>query len=332
MKASFALHGNEIDWTALKATMPHRFTCVFRDRLVDIAATSPRATALLRRVYRHFIETGAHARDAGALILIESSTAQAEALAGRLGRSAQSLDGYLLVANWLDFGLRIESLPLLHYYASKLLRLHVVERWDAETVTLHAASLRGPGGGFLLVGEAAAGKTTLTMRLLDDGFRYCADDTSCIRRADLACLPFPMSFIVRANAATGVPNAPALRGREPDIALLDEPRWLLERWDAVSTAFMPDTLYFASSDRADGEEVIRPMRKADAALALLRNLVMPLGADAESFSTAPRNFDLACRLAETCRCATLQTSDLDRAHRAILADHRAHRTVERIAV
>ena len=64
------------------------------------------------------------------------------------------------------------------------------------------------------------------------------------------------------------------------------------------------------------------MPQADAALALLRNLMMPLGADADAFTIDPLNFDTCCRLAEACRCLAVNTVDLDRAHDVIVADYR----------
>jgi hypothetical protein len=336
MRASFALPGGAADWGSVGARLPAHLALDFRGAAVEVAATSEAAIATLRRVYRHFVVEGGVGAGPSPdrLVLLEAGTAEAASLAGRLGRDPHTLDGHLLLASWLGWGLRIEGSGLLHYYTSKLLRLRVAERWDAVIATLHAASLRAPtGGGLLLIGEAAAGKTTLTLRLIEDGFRYCADDTSCIRRSDLACIPFPMAFIVRGDRVTGVPREPALRGRPPDLALLDEPRWLLERWDAVGVPFRPDALYFVGPQPGDAAEVLRPLRPADAALLLLRNLVMPLGADAEAFSTAWPNFDLACRLAEACRCLTVDTSDLDRAHRAILSDYRAGaEPLQRVAV
>ncbi|AXK82135.1 hypothetical protein DW352_17340 [Pseudolabrys taiwanensis] len=325
MKAAFALPSDLESGADIVGRLPSHFALDFCGAPVDIASTSDRAIATLRRVYRHFLDTtheaaGGSERDT--LLLIEEGTAEATTLAAALGRDAKDFDGHILIASWLGQGLRIANHALLHYYASKLLRLRIVERWHPEVVTLHAASLSAPwGGGLLLLGEAAAGKTTLTLRLIDDGFRYCADDTTCIRRRDLACLPFPMAFIVRGDLTTGLPGPSALRGRAPDLSLLDEPRWLMERWDAVGMPFQPTTLYFVARDPARAAGDIRPMPQADAALALLRNLMMPLGADADAFTIDPLNFDTCCRLAEACRCLAVNTVDLDRAHDVIVADY-----------
>lgn len=324
MKAAFTLPDTRTN--GLAASLPARFGLDFRGAGIRVAATSERAIATLRRVYQHYVVPEDHIRDPGSdeLLLLEEDTSQAGAVAAALGRRKVDLDGHLLIASWLKRGLRIEGHGLLHYYSSKLLRLRVVERWLPDIVTLHAASIGGPDGfGFLLLGEAAAGKTTLTLRLIDAGFNYCADDTSCIRRADLTCLPFPMTFIVRADLATGAPRHPELSTRPPDLALLDEPRWLLDRWTAVGRPFRPTALYFVAPDGRDGA-VLREMGQIDAALALLRNLVMPLGADAAAFTADPANFDLCCRLAESCRCVSVDSSNLDAAYEAITADYHDH--------
>ena len=325
MKAAFALPAAMGNGADISRRLPSRFTLDFRGALVDIAATSDRAITTLRRVYRHFLLTHDGMGDAQRdfLLLIEEGTPEAEALAAALGRDAATFDGHLLVASWLGWGLRIANHALLHYYASKFLRLRVAERWHPDIVTLHAASLSAPtGGGLLLLGEAAAGKTTLTLRLIEDGFRYCADDTTCIRCHDLACLPFPMAFIVRGDLATGVPWPSDLRRRPPDLSLLDEPRWLMERWDAVGIPFQPQALYFVAPDPARAAGEIRATPQADAALSLVRNLVMPLGADAGEFAFGLSNFDVCCRLAESCRCLAVNTANLDRAYSAIVTDYR----------
>jgi hypothetical protein len=325
MKAAFALPAGVAGWADISCRPPRKFTLDFAGALVDIAATSDRAVATLRRVYRHFLLAGDgppdEARDF--LLLIEEGTAAADALAAAVGRETATFDGHLLVASWLGWGLRIANHPLLHYYASKFLRLRVVERWHPDVITLHAASLNAPaGGGLLLLGEAAAGKTTLTLRLIEDGFRYCADDTTCISCADLTCQPFPMAFIVRGDVSTGMPGPAALRRRPPDLSLLDEPRWLMERWDAVGMPFRPQALYFVASDRGGAAGHVSAMPQADAAFGLLRNLVMPLGSDADAFAGDPANFDVCCRLAASCRCLAVNTADLDRAYHAIAADYR----------
>ncbi|HXZ00015.1 MAG TPA: hypothetical protein VEI03_08425 [Stellaceae bacterium] len=322
MKLCFALPDGANLARELAPSLPCRLLLDFDGAAVEAAASAPALIDRLRRVYRHFL-VGARAPRSRHLLLLEPGSAAAAILARRLGRAP--LDGHVLIADWLPWGLLIDGAALLHYYASKLLRLWVVEQWHETAATIHAAALGAPeGGGLLMVGEAAAGKTTLALRLIERGFRFASDDTSCIRRRDLACLPFPMAFVLRADRETGRPATVALDGVAPHIALLDEPRWLHERWDAAAEApFHPTALYFLDREAGIGAAEAETLPAAEAALLLVRNLVMPLGADAEAFSAAPENFDFACRLAAGLRCARLDTSDLDGALQALLADWRS---------
>lgn len=319
MKSCFARPGHGDLLAEVSAKLPETLSLDFNGARLAVSATSARPLANLRRVYRHFLSARTAAPDAR-LVLLEAGSEATLSIADAHGHVARDMDTHLLLADWFDWGLRIANHALLHYYASKLTRLWVVERWDADAVTLHAASLSdGTGGGMLLIGEAAAGKTTLTNSLLQRGFRYCSDDTSCIARRDALCVPFPMAMISRSAGSYG---------QKPDLQLLDEPRWLIERWDAVGVPFRPRALYFLS--RGTAGPVVQPLQPAEAALMLLRNLVMPIGADAELFAAEPANFDLACRLADGARCANVMNFDPDRTLRAVLDDYQGAVLQERL--
>ncbi|MBV8368594.1 MAG: hypothetical protein JO036_06615 [Candidatus Eremiobacteraeota bacterium] len=294
MKACFAIPNREALFAQCARRAPVRAAFEFFGAAVEVRASSEALIERLRRVYRHF--SVARAVPSARLILLEPGA---------------GFDDYVLLADWFGWGMRIANDALLHYYASKLLRLWVAERSDPEYATLHAASLAGPsGGGVVLIGEAAAGKTTLTLRLLERGFRYLSDDTTVIRRRDLTCVPFPMAFVLRAGEG------------QPDIALLDEPRWLLERWDASGAAFAPTVLYFLGDHPALGPGGFRRISPVETALRVLRNLVMPLGSDASAYTAAPQNFDFACRLALAADGTEMSSNDLDRALDALVADYR----------
>jgi hypothetical protein len=327
MKACFRVVDGARLTAELAANLPCRIVLDFDGAVVEVAATTPQLIDRLCRVYRYFLVDPMTLANpvAARMVMIEAASDEAQAFARRRGRrDADSMfAGHLLLADWLAWGMLIESGSLLHYYASKLLRLWVVGRWDAQVATFHAASLSGPeGGGILLIGEAAAGKTSLTLRLIDHGFRYCADDTSCIRRSDLTCIPFPMAFVLRADRETGQPRIVELHGRPPDIALLDEPRWLFECWDSVGAPFRPTHLYWLGASNGAASRGTEVISIAQTALLLLKNMVMPLGADAEAYLATEDNFDLSCRLAEVTESREIDTSDLDVAFENILCDFR----------
>ena len=68
-------------------------------------------------------------------------------------------------------------------------------RSDHSAFALHAASLMRGGKGLLLCGEPGAGKSTLTVRLVDAGFRYAGDDVALIG-ADgmISGIPFALTL------------------------------------------------------------------------------------------------------------------------------------------
>lgn len=293
---------------ALPASLPLEF----HGTGFEVSATSEEAIARLRRVNWYF-RCPAIPSAVRRMIVLEHGSEAHMALSRELrpSRGERRLPGHLLVAEWFPWAISIADSGLVHYYSSKMLRLAVVDALRATYVTLHAASLVAPGGGgLLLVGEAASGKTSLTLRLLDHGFRYCADDTSCIARDDVACVPFPMSFIIRADLKTGRPNVAELAGKPPDIELLDEPRWLLDRWDAVGQMFQPTHLIFLGAASLPPGDT-RPVNPANAALRLLANVVVPLGADPESEVGSLEDLDVACRLAESVDSHEANSTDLD---------------------
>ncbi|MDJ0626795.1 MAG: hypothetical protein QNJ44_00935 [Rhodobacter sp.] len=272
-----------------------------------VAATSETALARLARVNHYF--RGGGVDGAQVMVLAEAGTRGWSQAADLLGAPQLDPTAHLLMASWFPHALQIRDATLLHYYSSKLLRLAVAAEHRDKIVTLHAASLEAPNGrGLLMVGEAASGKTSTTLDLIEHGFRFLSDDTSCIRRNDLSCLPFPTAFIIRGDLQTGEPMLAGLAGKPPDIALLDEPRWLWERWDAVGRTVAPSVLlFFGTPGLAPGE--VRPIPASDAALRLMGNIVVPLGADPETAVGDFTDLDTMCSLAERATCYEANAQD-----------------------
>ena len=303
----------------LAGPLPARARFDFYGVPFEAAASSEGpALAHLRRVYSYFLreEEETAAAPAHRLLILEDGSPQRAAFLRAQGRE-DAASGDLLVVDWFDWALILESEALLRYYASKLLRLGVVAALEGEFVTLHGASLQADGGGLLLVGEAASGKTSLTLGLIERGFRYSADDTTCVRRRDLCCVPFPMPFVVRADLSTGRPPLPELASRRPDIEVLDEPRWLVERWPFVASEFHPTCLVFLGPEGgAPGEA--REIAPSESVLEVLRNVIFPLGADLGRFDPFGADFGFAADLVAGAKCLRLNTQDLGKAFDTVL--------------
>lgn len=77
-------------------------------------------------------------------------------------------------------------------------KAHLTERLirsDRWVFALHAASLANCGTGLLLCGQPGAGKSTLTLQLVDAGFQYAGDDVALIGDDGAVCgLPFALTL------------------------------------------------------------------------------------------------------------------------------------------
>lgn len=75
--------------------------------------------------------------------------------------------------------------------------LEVCEERLASYVTLHAAAVARDGELVLLAGESGAGKTTLTLALLDAGWTYLSDDLAPVSIDTGLVHPFPKPLGVK---------------------------------------------------------------------------------------------------------------------------------------
>jgi hypothetical protein len=79
--------------------------------------------------------------------------------------------------------------------------LEIVEARLAGYVTLHAAAVARDDRLLLLAGESGAGKTTLTLALLRDGWTYLSDDVAPIDVSTGEVAPFPKPLGVKEPSA-----------------------------------------------------------------------------------------------------------------------------------
>jgi hypothetical protein len=303
--------------SALASELEHVCSFDFDGVTVEVRSTSAAATRHVERMFAYFACSGRNDAELH-MAVVEDGTPVHDRLSAELD-VPRPVPGHLVVVSWFDWAFVVETPALLDYYASKLLRLGLVQAVMGDIATLHAASLAGRGSGLLLVGEAAVGKTSLTLRLLQHDFEYCADDTSPLRKDDLCCMRFPTPFLVRVDERSGAAPYPELSGRPPDLAVVNEPRWLIHRWDDVARREVRPThvLFLDADDR--GSPLLTEISPGQAVLELLRNTVLPLGGDLWGSDALDDHLDAFARLASTSRCSRLATRDLDRALDSILA-------------
>ncbi|HYO60305.1 MAG TPA: hypothetical protein VEU29_00220 [Actinomycetota bacterium] len=151
--------------------------------------------------------------------------------------------------------------------------LELCEERIERYVTLHAAAVARDGHLVLLAGRSGAGKTTLTLALLDAGWTYLSDDLAPVSTETGLVHPFPKPLGVKDPAvwesvSTAFPED--LRSPPPAGSFLVPPAL----WEVAATPLAPSALLFPEFVRGASVEVDRltPARGAAAASAYLRRL------------------------------------------------------------
>jgi hypothetical protein len=150
--------------------------------------------------------------------------------------------------------------------------LELCEEKLERFVTLHAAAVARDDDLVLLAGESGAGKTTLTLALLDAGWTYLTDDLAPVSIATGLVHPFPKPLGVKSQA-TWETVRDAFAGTSlppPGGSFLVPP----SRWDVATEPMGPRALLFPRySAGAEPElEPLSPARAAAVASAYLRKL------------------------------------------------------------
>ena len=150
--------------------------------------------------------------------------------------------------------------------------LELCEEQLSRFVTLHAAAVAKGRDLVLLAGESGAGKTTLTLALLEAGWGYLTDDLAPVSIETGEVHPFPKPLGVKdpdawrdlwAGAAARLPEPPAGSFLVPP-----------SRWTVVREPLRPRALLFPrySAGAALEVETLSPAKAAAVASAYLRRL------------------------------------------------------------
>lgn len=210
--------------------------------------------------------------------------------------------GWIAVA-----GDTVEAVHETLWGVTDALRYGMLELCEARLqtfVTLHAAAVARDGELILLAGESGAGKTTLTLALLDAGWTYLSDDLAPVSVTTGLVHPFPKPL--------GVKDAPAwerVRDAFGSVALPPPTGSFLlpaTRWGVASEPLPVSALLFPKygPDAALEVEPLSAARAAALASAYLRRL-------------DPSTVALLKQLCEGATCARLTYSSTADAFAAI---------------
>lgn len=139
-------------------------------------------------------------------------------------------------------------------------------------VTLHAAAVARAGRLVLLAGESGAGKTTLTLALLEAGWTYLSDDLAPVSRDTVLVHPFPKPLGVKDPAAWESVRVsfPGWEGTAPAGSFLVP----ASRWEVATEPLPAAALLFPryAAGATPVVELLSPAQAAAAASAYLRRL------------------------------------------------------------
>jgi hypothetical protein len=170
---------------------------------------------------------------------------------------------------------------------------------------IHAASLLYGGKLVLLVGDPHAGKSTLALRLLLDGFAVCGDELVLVR--DGIAVTFPRKFYLRQGSFPLIPALAAVEKTLPFTASPGEPRIvglepaLFARPWRIAPAPVGAIVYLTPDFAAPSR--LAPCPRIDMVRLVMSQVTPPLSARAGWIG------DL-CATVEGARCFTLSVGDL----------------------
>jgi hypothetical protein len=243
----------------------------------------------------HFFETG-RAEQNGVvehLFSLSSTVHGYDALATSLFPSGP-IPRHMLVP--LSFGrvYCVSSSENLHYLTGSLFTALVESLLFDRYLIVHGAAVAREEG-LVLPGALRCGKTTLAFSLLQSGFRLASDDVVLVHRKKMEVHPFPRLLNLRAESLVSVPE---LNREYPNMSVstfFGEPRWFLDKTDAVADPFQCRYVVFPSFG---AKTRLDPIPRAEAALELLRHCFFPITPLRKFTSTAENLPSIAALLVE----------------------------------
>jgi hypothetical protein len=112
-------------------------------------------------------------------------------------------------------------------YAESLV-FHTILAQIHDHYLLHAGVVSWEGKGVILCGEANRGKTTLTLALVQEGFKFLSDEAAFIDRVSGKVVPFPRSVGLRQKSLTMFSQLDHSVRRQLTKSLSGDDKWLVD--------------------------------------------------------------------------------------------------------
>lgn len=179
---------------------------------------------------------------------------------------------------WVDDDRRLATARFAHVVVADLLRFALP---FFGISFLHAACVASAGRGVMLSGASGAGKSIVALRLLEDGFRFVADDHVALRRqqSPLACYATPEAMSLTPQSLPLFPLlAPQLELQSELVDAYFQKRLFLPQAilpDVCVAAMRPTMLVELAKVDGSQPAVLSPIRKHDAFLHLVRENFVP---------------------------------------------------------
>ena len=179
---------------------------------------------------------------------------------------------------------------------------------EPQLLHLHSAAVSTAGVAALVVGRSGDGKSTLTARLVERGWRYVTDEQVTIRPDDRMVLPYARPITLRRavwhlfDRMEGSPGPGESRRVEVPLAAFG---------GVAERSPVQPALVIAPHYRPDGDNVCRPVESRAEVVRLLASCCYDLE------RTGAPGMDILVGLAATCPAWRLEFSDVDRAADAV---------------
>lgn len=194
----------------------------------------------------------------------------------------------------------IHSGYVLNYFTGGFFTAMMEASLYDDYLIIHGAGLVKDGRGVIFPGALRCGKSTLTLYLLYQGFRFASDDILLVNRRTLEVHPYPRLINIRKDSLTIVPGIHKDYHRMKFSQSFDEPRWFLDKSELAAEPFRCHYVIFPQIGQSGPPRMI-PIPKTEAAFELIRNAFYPI-TPTKRFGSTGENLPTVSRLLEDALC------------------------------